>query len=220
MLVFKNNRGQLYGLYPINKNASTPLTYLFSPYAVEIVQSEDVVNYCQSHNVEQVAVVLRDPVDRWKSGVVEYLSPDYNECSKNGIIQEKVNCSLDDLDGWWSYVTDQLYVDSHTNKQHEGPLKRIQEYTQLKFFKLKDVNRPQELLSQVLYWFETRVHVPITFDNQLFDNLIISGKNHSRANEAWKQPVFEYIDARWTDQLEKRLQQYYSDDYCLINKVF
>jgi hypothetical protein len=219
MLIFENDRGQLYGFYTLNKNASTALNYLLSPYAVEIIETENIVRYCQSHNVEQVGVVLRDPVDRWKSGVVEYLSPEYNTCQINNITQEKINCRLDDLDAWWSYVTDQIYVDSHTAKQYEHPLREVQKYTQLKFFKLEDVNNPQKLLHQVLHWLATRTNVQITLDDQLLSSLRNLGKSHHRSVEDWKQPVFEYIDMHWTEQLEKRLKEYYSDDYQLIFKA-
>jgi hypothetical protein len=151
-------------------------------------------NYHYDHFYKKHAlVVLRDPVERWLSGVCEYFSL-YHE----NIDTESFNNTF------YDFLIEQTILDDHTESQHcfiEGL-----DYKNITFFLCNNDYRLQ---------FSTCLKQK-GFDNKYHDHEFQHTTNKSITRSKFKK-IFEPLLSQ--SKYLNKIQQFYKKDYELINSV-
>ena len=168
---------------------------------------------CDWHKVETVFVILRDPVERWISGIAQYInSYILNNCGPNGPYYEHNQhtryISAVEFAAQYNDITDRLlfdnavWLDDHVWPQHMI-FKNLLPDTKRKFF-MFGPSLETQLLSE-LNW-------------KSVENL---DRNRGADNEDIKK-LQEFFTVRLNNRpdLRKRIEKFYAQDYNLIREVF
>jgi hypothetical protein len=167
----------------IPKNASSTLRFLFPDG-----------NACfHDFDVETYWVILRDPILRWKSGVIEYIS----FCSSSKVNPTDVKGRLE----WVLDNIDQIEFDEHTASQTS-----FLKYTgNTRYIDMKKNFWVHKLINEL-----GLPHKP-EFGGQL--------KMNTTSGNRYKEEIKHSIDSVMSTAFENRLREYYSEDFKLIEQV-
>lgn len=168
---------------------------------------------CDWQNVKTMIVILRDPVQRWISGVAQYItSYILSNCGPNGPYYEQNNYTkhipAEEFIKQYNDIVDRLlfdnavWLDDHVWPQHlifENLLPGVPR----QFFKFGPTLETE--LSKALQW-------------EPVDNLDRNAGNTNNDTKKLQEFFSDHLNNR--PDLVQRLQNFYQQDYKLIREIF
>jgi len=180
---------------PIPKNSST---YVESFFDIALgAKTFENFRYGKPLNGKKTIVVLRDPLDRWISGMTEHF------CTRHRAINDISNRDL-----LWSYITNQISLDEHTEIQSR--FLESANTDELTFFK----QGPDLELSICLF---VRNELKINDDAWINKKYLINYNRSSWTKDTIKNYLSTVIDSDL--ELVESIKKFYKHDYDLINSV-
>ena len=154
----------------------------------------EIYNYHTDNLYHKTAmIVLRDPVERWASGIAEYLYLYHRDWTDQAFTAE-----LLDL------IFDKIAFDDHTEKQ-------------VYFIEGLDLSRC------VFFWFDDNYRKNFSnflIENQMPNRYWNYEKQHVSNNEPIRKKFKEiFVEALENSKYLHQIQQYFKQDYDLINSV-
>ena len=182
---------------PIEKNVTKAIRSMLVPVGF----AEYNFHELKKHNVPAV-IVLRDPIERWLSGLVEYLLTVYLDTkqSLNNMIRHNITPDI---------VLEQIAFDSHTFPQ-SWFLKGLG--LQRDFIWFDEKEKPQ-LIETVSKYFSQK---GITNNWQVNDYQYWIDKDIVQKQQLTQQ--YNDLLQNNTDLLQK-VKNFYAEDYALINSI-
>ncbi len=182
---------------PIPKNAST---YVESFFNISL-GSKSIENFKYGKPLagKKTIVILRDPLDRWVSGITQHFWARHkmiNDLSDSGLL--------------WKYITNQYALDEHTELQSR--FLETANTDDLTFFKQ---GPDLEKSIRDFVKFELNVKEEAWIDKR---HLL----NYNKSSNAWsKSLIKDYLSAmlRTDADLVEKIKKFYKHDYDLINTV-
>ena len=180
---------------PIPKNSSSYIGQLLlkNNWNIGNFLTTDLTN-------KQLIILLRDPIDRWISGIAEYLC---SSLLKNGRTSDDIiknwNGIVQDL------VFDQVIFDEHTEKQVyfiQGiPIKNCVFFNSAK--------QPEQAVKQYLTTYDVDLNIDIVID-----------RNQTQGNK-YKEPLVNFLRDQLAQNpsLTNKLMNTYREDYTLWNVI-
>lgn len=181
-----------FGYVPISKNASTYLTEVLR----KNLNWQLSYNY-NYHKCRQYLVCLRDPLERWYSGVAEYFFRFHKE-----LISKTPD---DDL---LTLVFERVYLDEHTMPQVDFLTGLNTE--DITFFEFGDS------LSENFKDFLVKNNLT---QNINLESTLTSRHYNSTSSSELKKHWIRILKSNMTPELQNHIQQFYHMDYNLINNV-
>jgi hypothetical protein len=180
---------------PIPKNSSSYIGQLLlkNNWNIGNFLTTDLTN-------KQLIILLRDPIDRWISGIAEYLC---SSLLKNGRTSDDIiknwNGIVQDL------VFDQVIFDDHTEKQVyfiQGiPIKNCVFFNSAK--------QPEQAVKKYLTTYDVDLNIDIVID-----------RNQTQGNK-YKEPLVNFLRDQLAQNpsLTNKLMNTYREDYTLWNVI-
>ena len=180
---------------PIPKNSSSYIGQLLlkNGWGIGNFLTTDLTN-------KQLIILLRDPIDRWISGIAEYLC---SSLLKNGRTSDDIiknwNGIVQDL------VFDQVIFDDHTEKQVyfiQGiPIKNCVFFNSAK--------QPEQAVKKYLTTYDVDLNIDIVID-----------RNQTQGNK-YKEPLVNFLRDQLAQNpsLTNKLMNTYREDYTLWNVI-
>jgi len=176
----------------IPKNASTYLTHLLRNH----LNWQMSFNYVY-HKRKQYIVCLRDPMDRWYSGVAEYFS----RCHKELFTKTPDKDLID-------FIFERVYLDEHTLPQVDFLTGLNTE--NITFFKFGDD------LSDNIKDFLIKNNWCEDVD---LESLLTSRHYNRTSSNDLKKTWIAMLKSNMTEDVQKHIQHFYHKDYELFNSV-
>ena len=180
---------------PIPKNSSSYIGQLLlkNNWNVGNFLTTDLTN-------KQLIILLRDPIDRWISGMAEYLC---SSLLKNGMTSDDIiknwNNIVQDL------VFDQVIFDDHTEKQ----VYFIQSIPIENCVFFNSTKRPEQAVKQYLTTHDVNLNIDMVID-----------RNQTQGNK-YKEPLVNFLRDQLAQNpsLTNKLMNTYREDYTLWNVI-
>ena len=180
---------------PIPKNSSSYIGQLLlkNNWNIGNFLTTDLTN-------KQLIILLRDPIDRWISGIAEYLC---SSLLKNGRTSDDIiknwNGIVQDL------VFDQVIFDDHTEKQ----VYFIQSIPRENCVFFNSAKQPEQAVKQYLTTYDVDLNIDIVID-----------RNQTQGNK-YKEPLVNFLRDQLAQNpsLTNKLMNTYREDYTLWNVI-
>jgi len=145
-------------------------------------------------NPEKFIAILRDPIERWISGLAEYIAGDYGNLKFKNVSDCFFNNELLE-----TLIFDQIVFDGHT-------------LPQIAYLQGLDIRKID------FYYFDNDVFDKISYYNQL-DNINLKYSNSKTKNED-KIYIHNYLASQLKDSEKmKKIQRMYYCDYQLFDEI-
>ena len=193
----------------IPKNASSFISRLLydNKWKLFINDSNHFITrntYIPTTSVQECFIILRDPIDRWISGITQYLTSFEFETTLN---EQEIATDLNISQETLNILCDIIDVDDHTLPQYYF-YKDLYPSVQKKYFWVND-NLKNNILSQ--YNLIDNNNNAISTNNQGMPDDSIIIKN------LLKNKIISYVNNN--SNIIKRIKDYYVQDYKIINSV-
>jgi hypothetical protein len=179
------------------KNASTTVSAMFERNKVHPVRLDEA-----DLSDRQVLVILRNPIQRWQTGIVEQLLTTtgiqyYEQLAKD--------TNTTPISSWWDKAIKKIRLDPHTDPQITF-INQIG-HTNIRYFIME-----LKLSEYLDRWFYKH---KLPFETaELFSN-----KNASKGN-ALKQAAWYHLYDKYNGEIEQRVKEYYAKDIELYNMQY
>lgn len=182
---------------PIPKNSST---YVESFFDIALGNKRiENFKYGKPLAGKKTVVILRDPLDRWVSGVTQHFW-----------VKHKTITNFSNSDLLWNYITNQISLDEHTELQSR--FLETSNTDDLIFFK-QDLFLEKSIRNFVK--FELNITEDVWIDKR---HLI---KYNKSSNVYGKSIIKDYLSTMIKNDIDlvDRIKKFYKHDYDLINTV-